>query len=102
MLTLACPLTYERYLSEVQVLLGVRTRPLCIAGAPRATAIELLAHLGEHDARLVGPYQLLVGPGTLITLFSDRLVLEEAPTPPAPTRLPRRAPKGASTPAGGP
>jgi hypothetical protein len=103
MLTLGRPPTHERYLSEVAVLAGLRVRPVRLWGPPRATPEEVAHHLAARGARLVGPYHVLVGHKTLITLHDDALTLW-AVTPAPPAAAATRPPPltAASTPAADP
>jgi hypothetical protein len=79
MLDLASPTTFPRYLSEVRVLLGIRTRPICLHGAPLATVDELCRYLESwgHAPALHAsdPQQLVVGDHTLILFGHHRLTL---------------------------
>ena len=78
MLFLSSPITVPRYLSEVRVLVGIRTRPIRLQGHPLATVEDLCTYLqtwGHALARTANPQHLVVGGHTLILFESHCLTL---------------------------
>jgi hypothetical protein len=78
MLSLFSPVTLPRYLSEVRVLVGIRTRPIRLEGTPLATVDELFTYLlkwGLTPERTLDPQQLVVGDHTLILFDSHSLTV---------------------------
>jgi len=84
MIFLDAPPTRDRFVAEVHNLIRLRTRPICLAGAPRASTRAVAREFKGHS-RMCGVYQFTAyhgGEATLVTFYRSCVLLERAPLRP--------------------
>jgi hypothetical protein len=73
MVSLQRPPTHLRYLAEINNVIGLRVRPVCIQGQPRATVDEIRAFLGAQQLS----YHELYVRGSLIVVWDDCIIIKK-------------------------